>query len=91
MTVLQAASKKVSRNTIPTGCRKRYIAGTSSEILPILKEYEKEYLRDPYSDSTHKLGNTILELISAQRRETWQAMIENINKNSWAVLKKLNG
>lgn len=83
-TVLQVASKRIQERL----CQECVVRATFPECevkyYPTLKEYEKEYLKDAYADSTHKLGDTILKLISAQRRETCQHMIETINfsKNS---------
>ena len=71
--------KKAPRHNIPRGCQKEYIPGLSDESSDLLKLYDEEYNKDPFSESTIKLGDTLLDEISDERRNIWRDMVENTN------------
>ena len=63
--------KKVARHNIPRGWQKEYIPGLSDESSDLLKLYHK----DPFSESTIQLGDTLLDDISDERRNIWRDMV----------------
>ena len=71
--------KKAARRNIPRGCQKEYIPGLSDEPSDLLKLYDEEYNKDPFSESTIQLGDTLLDEISDERRKIWRYMVENTN------------
>ena len=58
---------------------KEYIPGLSDESSDLLKLYDEEYNKDPFSESTIQLGDTLLDEISDERRNIWRHMLENTN------------
>ena len=86
--------KKAARHNIPWGCQKEYIPGLSDEFSDLLKLYDEEYNKDPFSESTIQLGDTLLDEISEERRKIWRDMVENTNltmnsKKAWATIRRL--
>ena len=86
--------KKAARHNIPRICQNEYIPGLSDESADLLKLYDEEYNKDPFSESTIQLGNTLLEDISVERRKIWRDMVENTNltmnsKKAWATIRRL--
>ena len=71
--------KKAARHNIPRGCQKEYIPGLSDESSDLLKLYDEEYNKDPLSESTIQLGDTLLDEISGERLKIWRDMVENTN------------
>ena len=71
--------KKAARHSIPRGCQKEYIPGLTDESSDLLKFYDEEYNKDPFSESTIQLGDTLLDEISDERRNIWRDMVENTN------------
>ena len=61
--------KKAARHNIPRGCQKEYIPGLSDGSSDILKLYDEEYNKDPFSESTIQLGDTLRDEISDERRK----------------------
>ena len=60
----------------------------------LLKLYDEEYNKDPFSESTIQLGDTLLGEISDDRRKIWRDMVENTNltmnsKKAWATIRRL--
>ena len=85
--------KKAARHNIPRGCQE-YIPGLSDESSDLLKLYDVEYNKDPFSESTIQLGDTLLDEISDERRKIWRDMVENTNltmnsKKAWATIRRL--
>ena len=60
--------KKAARQNIPSGCQKEYIPDLSDESSDLLKLYDEEYNKDPFSESTIQIGDTLLDEISDERR-----------------------
>ena len=86
--------KKAARHNIPSGCHKEYIPGLSDESSDLLKLLDEEYNRDPFSESTIQLGDTLLDEISGERRNIWRDMVGNTNlimnsKKAWATIRRL--
>ena len=86
--------KKSARHNIPRGCQKEYIPGLSDESSDLLKLYDEEYNKDPFSESTIQLGDTLLDEISDERRNIWRDMVGNTNitmnsKKAWATIPRL--
>ena len=86
--------KKAARHNIPRRCHKEYIPGLSDESSDLLKLYDEEYNKDPISESTIQLGDTLLDEISDERRKIWRDMVENTNltmniKKAWAIIRRL--
>ena len=76
-----------------SGCQE-YIPGLSDESSDLLKLYDEEYNKDPFSESTIQLGDTLLDEISDERRKIWRDMLENTNltmnsKKAWATIRRL--
>ena len=66
--------KKAARHNIPRGCQKEYIPGLSDESTDVLNFYDEEYNKDPFSEFTIQLGDTLLDEISDEilrSGETW--------------------
>ena len=62
------------------GCQKEYIPGLSDEYLDLLKLYDADYNKDPFSESTIQLGDTLLDdIYDERRRQIWRDMVENTN------------
>ncbi|KAJ8408721.1 hypothetical protein AAFF_G00253560 [Aldrovandia affinis] len=94
-TMFVQAVKKTARADIPRGCRKDYIAGLTEESLQLMECYETEFGNDPFSDTTSKLGDALMESLGKERRKAGQDLIENINmtqnsKKAWSTIRKLN-
>ena len=49
--------KKAARHNINRGCQKEYIPGLSDESSDLLKLYDEEYNKYPFSESTIQLGS----------------------------------
>ena len=86
--------KQAARHNIPRGCQKEYIPGLSDWSSDLLKLYDEEYNKDPFSESTIQLGDTLLDEISGERRKIWRDMVENTNltmnsKKAWATIRRL--
>ena len=71
--------KKAARHNMPKGCQKAYVPGLLDESLDLLKLYDEEYRKYPFSESTIQLGDTLLDEISDERRKIWRDMVENTN------------
>ena len=61
---------------------KEYIPGLSDESSDLLKLYDEEYNKYPFSESIIPLGDTLLDEISDERRNIWRDMLENTNINT---------
>ena len=86
--------KTAARHNIPRGCQKEYIPGLSDESSDLLKLYDEEYNKDPFSESTIQLGDTSLDELSGERRKIWRDKVENTNlimnsKKAWATIRRL--
>ena len=86
--------KKAARHNIPRGCQKEYIPGLSDESSDLLKVYDEEYIKAPFSESTIQLGDSLLDEISDERPKIWRDMAENTNltmnsKKAWATIRRL--
>ena len=71
--------KKAARHNISRGCQKEFIPGLSDESSDLLKFYDEEFNKDPFSESTIQLGDTLLDEISDERHNIWRDMVENTN------------
>ena len=65
-----------------------------SKLTNLLKLYDEEYNKDPFSESIIQLGDTLLDEISDERRKIWRDMVENTNltmnsKKAWATTRRL--
>ena len=85
---------KAARHIIPRGCQKEYIPGLSDKSSDLLKLYDEEYNKDPFSESTVQLGDTLLDEISGERRKIWRDIVEITNltinsKKAWATIRRL--
>ena len=58
--------KKAARHNIPRGCQKEYIPGLSDESSDLLKLYDEEYNKDPFSESTIQFNSIQNSLFSTQ-------------------------
>lgn len=90
------AVKKTACAHIPRRCWEKHITGLTEESSQLLEQYEKEFEKDPFSDSTHELGEALIDLLGKERQRTWQELTENTNmsqnsKIAWSTLRKLNG
>ena len=70
--------KKAAQHNNPRGCQKEYIPGLSDESSDLLKLYNEEYNKDPFSESTIQLGDILLDEISVEI-SVWRDMVENTN------------
>ena len=52
----------------------------SDESSDLLKLYDEEYNKAPFSESTIQLGGTLLDEIPGERRKIWRDMVENTNR-----------
>ena len=80
--------KKAAWHNIPRGCQKEDIPAMSDESSDLLKIYDEKYHKDPFSESTIQIGDTLLDEISDEIRNIWRDMVENTNlamnsKKAW--------
>ena len=78
-TMFVQAVKKTACAHIPRGCRKEYITGLTEESSQLLECYEKEFQKDPFSDTTSELSDALMESLGKERRKAWKDLVENIN------------
>ena len=80
-----------ARLNVTVSCQKEYIPCLSDESSNLLILYDEEYNKDPFSESTIQLGDTLLDAISGDRRTIWRDMVENTNltKKAWATIRRL--
>ena len=92
--IYQAMLRQDASLNVTAICQKEYIPGLSDESSDILKLYDEEYNKDPFSESTIQLGDTLLDAISGERRTIWRDMVQNTNltmnsKKAWATIRRL--
>ena len=87
---------RVSRNNIPRGCRKFYIAGLSDNSKELYDTYTVAYEADPFSEETIALGEIVIASVSNDRKQRWEETVTTIDmtknsKKAWSTIRKLNG
>lgn len=89
------ALRRVSRKTIPRGCRSSYIPGLTGDLIPKYNHYIKLYEADPFAANTIAAGEELVDGLALVHRKTWEDLISNVNmthnsKKAWATIKKLS-
>ena len=84
-----------SRRHIPRGCRTEYVPGLSQDSAAIYASYREKFEADPFSADTVATGEALSAAISADRRKSWQDLIESVDmthnsKKAWSTLKRIN-
>ncbi|XP_071476748.1 uncharacterized protein [Diadema antillarum] len=87
--------KASSRRHIPRGCRTEYVPGLSQDSAALYASYREKFETDPFSAETIAAGEELSAAISADRRKSWQDLIESVDmthhsKKAWSTLKRIN-
>lgn len=87
--------KKTSRQHIPRGCRTEYIAGLNTTSKETLKQYQRLYEGDPFSEETIRTGETLLQQLAEEKSKKWCNLVEELDmrqnsRRGWKLLKNLN-
>ncbi|XP_071483046.1 uncharacterized protein [Diadema antillarum] len=87
--------KASSRRHIPHGCRTEYVPGLSQDSAALYASYREKFETDPFSAETIAAGEELSAAISADRRKSWQDLIESVDmthnsKKAWSTLKRIN-
>ena len=64
-----------SRKHIPRGCRENYIPGLSDESKSLYEAYKKQYLIDPFCETTIDTGNTLIGKMEDEKKNSWEEVI----------------
>ena len=88
--------RRISRKTIPRGCRTSYCPGLSKMASVKFTRYKELYAIDPFSEETLSAGEDLLGVIADTRKEAWHNMVESIDmkhssRKAWAMIKRLSG
>ena len=84
-----------SRRHIPRGCHTVHIPGLSQDSAAIYASDKEKFEADPFSAETIAAGEELSTAISADRRKSWQDLIESVDmthnsKKAWSTLKRIN-
>jgi len=88
--------RKISRQHIPRGCRKKYIPGLSKETGRLIGKYQDLFKNDPFSDDTIAAGENLIKQLGDDKNRKWHDVIESTDmtknsKKTWRLIKKLSG
>ena len=64
-----------SRKHIPRGCRSNYISGLTDESNSLYEAYKKQYLIDPFGETTIDTGNTLIDNMKDEKKKSWEEVI----------------
>jgi len=86
---------KSATASIPRSCKKQYIPCLTEQSKTLYSEYQQAYENDPFAENTIKIGETLLNHISIEKRDRWQELITGIDmthnsKQAWKTTEKLN-
>ena len=94
--LFNAAVKKVSKECIPRGARKKYNPGMKPHLQTRYMEYVDKFNSDPFDEDTIKMGHELALEVAESRQKDWQEVVENLDfskdsRKAWGLLKKING
>jgi len=89
------AIRVASRKHIPRGCRSHYIPGLSEESKSLYEAYKRQYLSNPFDDTTLDTGNELTSKMAEEIKKRWEEMITstdltNNSQKAWQTIRKLS-
>ena len=61
----------VSRRHIPRGCRTEYVPGLTDDSNSLYEAYKLKYSSSPFDDGTIESGNTLIDIMTEEKRKRW--------------------
>ena len=87
--------RMASRKHIPRGCRSNYIPGLTDESQNLHEAYKKQYLIDPFGETTIDTGNKFIDKMNVEKKKSWEEVITSTDlthnsRRTWQAIRKLS-
>ena len=87
--------RMTSRKHIPRGCRSNYMPGLTDESKSLYEAYKKQYLIDPFGETTIDTGNTLIDNMKDEKKKSWEEVITSTDlthnsRRTWQTIRKLS-